>query len=105
MTYHNPSDCKYILMLSQERKPLKKIIDFRYFKTVFVSKTIGRGMLKKIKWKALYYVYTRKKSQSPENRRGSGTIITNLGISNWSLLQTSNMKIYNNDNSEHTFAI
>ena len=63
MTYHNPSDCKYILMLSQERKPLKKIIDFRYFKTVFVSKTIARGMLKKIKWKALYLcLYPKEKS-------------------------------------------
>ena len=65
MTYHNPSDCKYILMLSQERKPLKKIIDFRYFKTVFVSKTIGRGMFKKNKMESTIFMSIPERKGRP----------------------------------------
>ena len=65
MTYRNPSDCKYILMLSQERKRLKKIIDFRYFKTVFVFKTIGRGMFKKNKMESTIFMSIPERKVSP----------------------------------------
>ena len=65
MTYRNPSDCKYILMLSQERKRLKKIIDFRYFKTVFVFKTIGRGKYKKNKMESTIFMFIPQRKVSP----------------------------------------
>ena len=81
MRYHNPFNCKNSTDFGSRKKTSKNDHRFSVFQNcIYLKKLLVEVCLTKIKWKELYFCLYPKAKSIRWNRRGSVTVMKNLGI-------------------------